>query len=167
MKHNIVMTCEAKTPEALLLKRQIRKCILAALEEEGVDTPCEINVLVTDDASIRTINKAYRNIDKATDVLSFPMCDFETPGDFSHLEETPEEYFDPDTGELLMGDIVISVDKVKEQAEKYGHSQTRELAFLVAHSMLHLSGYDHMEDEERIQMEDMQREILERRGYRR
>ena len=83
------------------------------------------------------------------------------------LEETPEEYFDPDTGELLMGDIVISVDKVKEQAEKYGHSQTRELAFLVAHSMLHLSGYDHMEDDERIQMEDMQREILERRGYRR
>ena len=167
MKHNIVMTCEAKTPDALLLKRQIRKCILAALEEEGVDTPCEINVLVTDDASIRAINKAYRNIDKATDVLSFPMCDFETPGDFSHLEETPEEYFDPDTGELLMGDIVISVDKVKEQAEKYGHSQTRELAFLVAHSMLHLSGYDHMEDDERIQMEDMQREILERRGYRR
>ena len=167
MKHNIVMTCEAKTPDALLLKRQIRKCILAALEEEGVDTPCEINVLVTDDASIRTINKAYRNIDKATDVLSFPMCDFETPGDFSHLEETPEEYFDPDTGELLMGDIVISVDKVKEQAEKYGHSQTRELAFLVAHSMLHLSGYDHLEVVERIQMEDMQREILERRGYRR
>ena len=167
MKHNIVMTCEAKTPDALLLKRQIRKCILAALDEEGVDTPCEINVLVTDDASIRAINKAYRNIDKATDVLSFPMCDFETPGDFSHLEETPEEYFDPDTGELLMGDIVISVDKVKEQAEKYGHSQTRELAFLVAHSMLHLSGYDHMEDDERIQMEDMQREILERRGYRR
>ena len=167
MKHNIVMTCEAKTPDALLLKRQIRKCILAALEEEGVDTPCEINVLVTDDASIRAINKAYRNIDKATDVLSFPMCDFETPGDFSHHEETPEEYFDPDTGELLMGYIVISVDKVKEQAEKYGHSQTRELAFLVAHSMLHLSGYDHMEDDERIQMEDMQREILERRGYRR
>ena len=66
MKHNIVMTCEAKTPDALLLKRQIRKCILAALDEEGVDTPCEINVLVTDDASIRAINKAYRNIDKAT-----------------------------------------------------------------------------------------------------
>ena len=72
-------TCEAKTPDALLLKRQIRKCILAALEEEGVDTPCEINVLVTDDASIRAINKAYRNIDKATDVLSFPMFQL-TPG---------------------------------------------------------------------------------------
>ena len=70
MKHNIVMTCEAKTPDALLLKRQIRKCILAALDEEGVDVPCEINVLLTDDASIRAINKAYRNIDKATDVLA-------------------------------------------------------------------------------------------------
>ena len=66
------------------------------------------------------------------------------------VEETPEEYFNPDTGELMLGDIVISVDKVKEQAEKYGHSETRELAFLVAHSMLHLCGYDHMEDEERL-----------------
>ena len=115
----------------------------------------EVNVLLTDNAGIHQINLDMRGIDNPTDVLSFPMCDFETPGDFSHLEETPEEYFDPDTGELLMGDIVISVDKVKEQAEKYGHSQTRELAFLVAHSMLHLSGYDHMEDDERIQMEDM------------
>lgn len=106
-------------------------------------------------------------IDRPTDVLSFPMCDFETPGDFDGLEETPEEYFNPDTGELMLGDIVISVEKVKEQAEKFGHSETRELAFLVAHSMLHLSGYDHMEDEERLDMEEKQREILERRGYRR
>ena len=95
------------------------------------------------------------------------MCDFETPGDFDALEETPEMYFNPDTGELMLGDIVISVEKVKEQAEKYGHSETRELAFLVAHSMLHLSGYDHMEEEERKEMEAMQSEILERRGYRR
>ena len=94
MKHNIVMTCEAKTPDALLLKRQIRKCILAALDEEGVDTPCEINVLVTDDASIRAINKAYRNIDKATDVLSFPMFQL-TPG---VLPESWDEYKDPETG---------------------------------------------------------------------
>ena len=90
-----------------------------------------------------------------------------SPGDFDALEETPEEYFNPDTGELMMGDIVISVEKVKEQAEKYGHSEARELAFLVAHSMLHLSGYDHMEEEERKDMEAMQSEILERRGYRR
>ena len=102
-----------------------------------------------------------RQIDNPTDVLSFPMCDFETPGDFSLLEETPEEYFNPDTGELMMGDIVISVEKVKEQAEKYGHSETRELAFLVAHSMLHLFGYDHMEEQEAKIMEEKQKEILE------
>ena len=96
MKHNIVMTCEAKTPDALLLKRQIRKCILAALDEEGVDVPCEINVLLTDDASIRAINKAYRNIDKATDVLSFPMFEL-TPG---KLPESWDEYKDPETGRV-------------------------------------------------------------------
>ena len=127
----------------------------------------EVNVLLTDNQGIRQINLDMRQIDSPTDVLSFPMCDFETPGDFSGLEETPEEYFNPDTGELMLGDIVISVEKVKEQALKYGHSETRELAFLVAHSMLHLSGYDHMEEEERLRMEDMQREILERKGYRR
>ena len=145
----------------------IKNVIEESLDYVECPYDAEVNVLLTDNAGIHQINLDMRGIDNPTDVLSFPMCDFETPGDFSHLEETPEEYFDPDTGELLMGDIVISVDKVKEQAEKYGHSQTRELAFLVAHSMLHLSGYDHMEDEERIQMEDMQREILERRGYRR
>ena len=105
MKHNIVMTCEAKTPDALLLKRQIRKCILVALEEEGVDTPCEINVLVTDDASIRAINKAYRNIDKATDVLSFPMFQL-TPG---VLPENWDEYKDPETGLVPLGDMAISL----------------------------------------------------------
>ncbi len=76
-----------------------------------------------------------------------------------------EDYFNPETGELILGDIVISVDKVEEQADKYGHSQTRELAFLVAHSMLHLCGYDHMEDGEREQMEERQKKILETRGY--
>ena len=140
--------------------------------EESIDyVECpfdfEVNVLLTDNEGIHQINLDMRQIDNPTDVLSFPMCDFETPGDFDALEETPEEYFNPDTGELMMGDIVISVEKVKEQAEKYGHSETRELAFLVAHSMLHLSGYDHMEEEERKEMEAMQSEILERRGYRR
>ena len=134
--------------------------------EESVDyVECpydfEVNVLLTDNEGIHQINLDMRQIDNPTDVLSFPMCDFEI------LEETPEAYFNPDTGELMLGDIVISIDKVKEQAEKYGHSETRELAFLVAHSMLHLSGYDHMEDEERVEMEAMQSEILERRGYRR
>ena len=98
-------------------------------------------------------------------VLSFPMVDYESPSDFDHVEEAVEDYFNPETGELMLGDIVISVDKVEEQAEKYGHSRTRELAFLTAHSMLHLFGYDHMEDGERLVMEEKQKEILETRGY--
>ena len=145
----------------------IRNVIEEALDYVECPYDVEVNVLLTDNEGIHQINLDMRRIDSPTDVLSFPMCDFEEPGDFSHLEDTPEEYFNPDTGELLLGDIVISVDKVKEQAEKYGHSETRELAFLVAHSMLHLSGYDHIEEDERLKMEDMQREILERRGYRR
>ncbi|MBE5960370.1 MAG: rRNA maturation RNase YbeY, partial [Lachnospiraceae bacterium] len=96
-----------------------------------------------------------------TDVLSFPMVDYEVPSDFDHLEESADDYFNPETGELLFGDIVISVDKVISQAEEYGHSTERELAFLVAHSMLHLCGYDHMEDEERLVMEERQKQILD------
>ena len=100
-----------------------------------------------------------------TDVLSFPMCDYDTPGDFDWLEEHGDDCFHPESGELLLGDIVISVEKVREQAEAYGHSEKRELAFLVAHSMLHLFGYDHMEDEERKIMEAKQEEILKLKGY--
>ena len=157
MKHNIVMTCEAKTPDALLLKRQIRKCILAALEEEGVDTPCEINVLVTDDASIRTINKAYRNIDKATDVLSFPMFEL-TPG-----ELPGEEDADPGTGLVPLGDMVISLEHVAAQAKEYGHSNRRELAYLVTHSVLHLLGYDHLDEGPmKAQMREHEEAIMKR-----
>ena len=93
------------------------------------------------------------------------MGDYETPSDFERLEEVAEDYFNLETGELLLGDIVISVDKVEEQAEKYGHSQARELAFLTAHSMLHLCGYDHMEEDERLVMEKKQEEILSLKGY--
>ena len=125
----------------------------------------EVNVILTDNQAIQEINREHRQIDAPTDVLSFPMVDYEAPSDFDHVEDAVEDYFNPETGELMLGDIVISVDKVEEQAEKYGHSQTRELAFLVAHSMLHLCGYDHMEEEERLLMEARQNEILERRGY--
>ena len=165
------MTITIDYETELRLELPVEEIIHNVIEEsiDYVECPYdfEVNVLLTDNEGIHQINLDMRQIDSPTDVLSFPMCDFETPGDFDALEETPEEYFNPDTGELMMGDIVISVEKVKEQAEKYGHSETRELAFLVAHSMLHLSGYDHMEEEERIEMEAMQSEILERRGYRR
>lgn len=143
----------------------IRTVVEDALDYENCPYEAEVNVILTDNEDIRAINLQFRNIDKPTDVLSFPMVDYDEPADFEHLEDMPGDYFNPETGELLLGDIVISVDKVIEQAESYGHSETRELAFLVAHSMLHLFGYDHMEDEERAAMEKKQEEILERRGY--
>ena len=165
------MTINIDFETELKLDLPVEEIITNVIEESVDYVECpydfEVNVLLTDNEGIHQINLDMRQIDNPTDVLSFPMCDFETPGDFELLEETPEAYFNPDTGELMLGDIVISVEKVIEQAEKYGHSETRELAFLVAHSMLHLSGYDHMEDEERVEMEAMQSVILERRGYRR
>ena len=143
----------------------IRDVVEASLDYEKCPYEAEVNVILTDNEAIREINREQRQIDSATDVLSFPMVDYETPSDFDHVEEAVEDYFNPETGELMLGDIVISVEKVEEQAEKYGHSQTRELAFLVAHSMLHLCGYDHMEEEERLEMEERQRAILDTRGY--
>ncbi len=143
----------------------ITSAIEESMDYEGCPYEAEVNVLITDNEDIRQINKEFRNIDSPTDVLSFPMVDYESPSDFDHLEDMTNDYFNPETGELLLGDIVISVDKVKEQAEKYGHSETREMAFLVAHSMLHLFGYDHMEEDERLVMEQKQDEILSRRGY--
>ena len=121
---------------------------------------CSVNILLTDDSGIHEINRSERGIDKPTDVLSFPAIDFETPGDFSHITKDQVWYFDPETGELMLGDIVISLETAKRQSEEYGHSFTREAGFLCAHSMLHLSGYDHMEEAERIEMERMQEEIL-------
>ncbi|CDD55820.1 rRNA maturation RNase YbeY [[Bacteroides] pectinophilus] len=139
----------------------INKVITQACDYEKCPYEVEVNVLLTDNESIHETNREYRGVDAPTDVLSFPMIDYEAPADFAFLEDSPvEDYFDPDTGELLLGDIVISVEKVMEQAEKYGHSVKRELAFLVAHSMLHLFGYDHMEPDEAEVMEDKQNQIL-------
>ncbi len=126
-----------------------------------------MNIILTDDMEICRLNRDYRHFDRPTDVLSFPMLEFEQPSDFSHAEEDYADCFNPETGELMLGDIILSVDKIREQAESYGHSQTRELAFLVAHSMLHLCGYDHMEEGEREEMEERQREILLSKGYKR
>lgn len=131
-----------------------------ALDHEDFPYEAEVNLTLTDNESIHEINKMYREIDRPTDVLSFPMLSYEVAGDFSHLEEDYDDNFNPDTGEIMLGDIVISVDKVKEQAESYGHSEKREYAFLILHSMLHLFGYDHMTPEEAEIMEGKQNEIL-------
>ena len=143
----------------------ITSIVQASLEFVGCPYPCEVNGLLTDNDSIHEINNQQRNIDRATDVLSFPLIDYTIPGNFDGLEDSRCDYFDLTTDELLLGDIVISIDKVYEQATEYNHSKTRELAFLVAHSMLHLSGYDHMEDDERRVMEEMQEKILTMKGY--
>lgn len=133
----------------------------AVLDELGCPYEAEVNLLLTEDVQIREMNREFRQIDRATDVLSFPMTEYETPGDFSHLEEQ-DDCFHPETGELILGDIVISKEKVLSQAEEFGHTPRREFAFLIAHSMLHLSGYDHMEEDERSVMEALQRQILEK-----
>lgn len=143
----------------------IHEVVEAAIEYVKCPYEVEVNVLLTDNEGIQEINREQRKIDRPTDVLSFPMVEFSEPEEFQLVEEHPEDYFNQDTGELLLGDIVISVDKVYEQAQEFGHSAERELAFLVAHSMLHLSGYDHEEEAERLVMENKQEEILQQKGY--
>lgn len=142
----------------------VTKVIEKAVEVYNCPYETQVNVLFVDNESIHKINMEYRNIDRPTDVLSFPMVQYEECGDFSIVEDQPD-VFDPESGELLLGDIVLSVDKIMEQAKEYGHSEKRELAFLVAHSMLHLFGFDHMEEEERLDMEKRQEELLQSIGY--
>lgn len=144
----------------------IKDVVIAALDYEECPYEAQVSVILTDNTAIAQMNEEFRGIASPTDVLSFPLVDYEEAGTFDWLEEESAdgEYFDPDSGELVLGDIVISVEKVLEQAEKYGHSPKRELAFLVAHSMLHLMGYDHMEEEERLVMEKKQEEILQNLG---
>ncbi len=145
-----------RTEEALSLElsQGIEKIIYDSLAYEGFTKPCEVSVSIVDNEEIRQINKQFRGIDRATDVLSFPLLTFEE-GERPDFNEK---------NEVLLGDIIISLERAKEQAEEYGHSLKRELAFLTAHSMLHLLGYDHMEEEEEKEMFQKQREILNKAG---
>lgn len=137
----------------------IEKVIGQSLDYEECPYEAEVNVLLTDNPSIHEMNLLNRGIDRPTDVLSFPMNDFPEPADFDALESCVDA-FHPETGELLLGDIVISYEKAVEQADAYQHSIEREIAFLTAHSMLHLMGYDHESEEERMDMEERQESIL-------
>ena len=136
------------------------KVIEASLDYVDCPYDAEVNLLLTMNEEIHEMNMNFRQIDRPTDVLSFPMVDYEVPGEFDFLEEA-DEYFHPESGELMLGDIVISKEKVIAQAEEFGQSIEREYAFLIAHSMLHLFGFDHMEEEERVEMEEKQKAILE------
>ena len=139
-----------------------KKVIEHILQKEGCPFDCEVNLTMTDNDGIQAVNKEFRDMDKPTDVLSFPNCDFDTPGEFSQFrdEDVYFDCFNPENDYFVLGDIMISRDKMLAQAEEYGHGVTREYAFLIAHSVLHLIGYDHMEEEEAKHMEAKQNEYL-------
>lgn len=140
-------------------KALIRKVIRTALASEGVDFPCEVDVLVTDDAEIHALNRETRQVDRATDVLSFPAFDL-SPGELPGAEDA-----DPGTGLVPLGDMVLSMEHVAAQAREYGHSRRRELAYLVVHSVLHLLGYDHLDEgAEKARMRVREEEILAELG---
>ena len=142
MKHKINLVFEAISLERLTIPGHIRKCIAATLDAEGVSAPCEINVLVTNDAGIHIINKESRDIDRPTDVLSFPMFQLE-PG---NPPTDWEDYRDPASGLVPLGDMCISLERAEAQAKEFGHSLRREVGYLTIHSMLHLLGYDHLDE---------------------
>ena len=156
MKINMAFQCF--TFQRFTISSIIRKCIKAVFDAERISVPLEINVLITNDQGIQQINAASRNIDRPTDVLSFPMFEF-VPG------QAPEDwsgFMDPDTGLCPMGDMVISLERAIQQANEYGHTLKREVGYLTIHSMLHLLGYDHMTKKDEKIMFDFAEKIL---GY--
>lgn len=144
----------------LELETLAKQVIAGALDDMGCPYEARVGLLLTGDKEIQRLNAEHRGIDHATDVLSFPMTEYDRPGDFSRFEEDWIDAFDPDSGELLLGDIVLSMDHVLAQAREYGHSVRREFAFLITHSVLHLIGYDHMTEEDAAEMERLQERIL-------
>jgi len=143
MKNNkINITFDCFAVQKLSAVSIIKKCVAAVLEAEGVNAPCEVNVLVTNDKGIHAINLASRNIDRPTDVLSFPMFNFEA----GNVPSDWDSYMDPETGMCPLGDIAISLERTVAQAKEFGHSPRRELGYLTIHSMLHLLGYDHLDE---------------------
>ena len=151
MKYKINITFDCFTLQRIAVTSIIRRCIEAALQMQGIDVPCEINVLVTNDKGIHAINLASRNIDNPTDVLSFPMFSLEA----GRLPENWDSYIDPETGLCPLGDMAISLERAIAQAKEFGHSTRREIGYLTIHSVLHLLGYDHMDDgEQKTQMRE-------------
>lgn len=158
MEHDIWVETELETPfphEGFL-----RQCITKALELENVTMPCEINVLITDDSGIHQINLEQRQVDAPTDVLSFPMFDL-TAGQ----PPVDEKFLDPATQRIPLGDMVLSLERASAQAEEYGHSLQRELGYLAVHSVLHLLGYDHMDEgAQKRQMRQREEAIMNELG---
>lgn len=142
----------------------IKNAIEATTAFVNCEYNVEVNVLITDAQHIRDYNREYRDIDKETDVLSFPAVDYEKPADFSIAKADKLSYFNPETDELVLGDIILCKDRIYSQAEEYGHSVLREFTFLVVHSMLHLFGFDHMTKEDEEEMFLHQESIMQELG---
>ncbi len=138
--HYIPVTADVPGASNQQNRALLRKAVKTALAAEGIDCPCEVDVLLTDDAGIHAINRETRRVDKPTDVLSFPALEL-APGD----KPGPRDA-DPGSGLVPLGDMVISMERVSAQAREYGHSKRRELAYLAVHSTLHLLGYDHLDE---------------------
>ena len=144
MRHRINIVFEQLSLQKFTIPAIIRKCIQATLDAERISVPCEINVLITDDAGIQIVNRETRELDKPTDVLSFPMFQLiagEPPEDWTDFQ-------DPETGLVPLGDMCISLERAVAQAKEFGHSTRREVGYLTIHSMLHLLGYDHLDEAE-------------------
>ena len=154
MEHQIIISAEAEVPAGT--EEQLKKVITAALAAEGVDLPCEVDVLLTDDGGIHAVNRDMRGVDRPTDVLSFPMFQF-TPGVFP---ADVTEDLDPQTGLLPLGDMAISLERAKDQAKRFGNSLKREVGYLTIHSILHLLGYDHMDEGEMKRQMRTREEII-------
>ena len=154
MEHEIIIDAEVDVPEELT--ERLEQVITAALEAEGVELPCEISVLLTDDAGIHQVNLDMRDVDRPTDVLSFPMFELE-PG----VPPEGEDYLDPATDLCPLGDMCISLERAQEQAKEFGHSLEREICYLTVHSVLHLLGYDHLDEGPmKAQMREREEAIL-------
>ena len=145
------------------VKELICKLTDKVTDIEGYPYETCVSLTVTHSEEIRECNRQYRDIDAVTDVLSFPALDIEN-GAFDQIDEDDLSLFDPETGELMLGDIMINFDRVLSQAEEYGHSVLREFAFLVTHSLYHLCGYDHMDEESAHLMEEKQERVLNELG---
>lgn len=154
LKHKILISGEVKVPR--YAARLVKKSIRTALKMEGVTVPCEINVLFTDDSGIQALNREMRDVDRPTDVLSFPAFAF-TPEAFDPADGEG----DPESGNLPLGDMALNLDRIRKQGEEYGTGEKRETAYLTVHSILHLLGYDHMDEgEQKKQMRRREDEIM-------
>ena len=156
-KHRIYARHKGVPLEARLNIPLIKRCIIDTLNSERVDLPCELSVLIIDDINIRKINRDYRGTDKATDVLSFPMQEFSPPG----WTATGVDATDQETGYVMLGDIILSAERVIEQAYEYAQTKDRETAYLIVHSVLHLLGYDHADEaDDKKKMRSREKEIM-------